>query len=126
MTTKAKEINEKLRAIMALGVESHAAGDTAAATARAAKDRRTERKWQSTNKACRATGTACEASLMLAQLVAARVQKSAMPDDVKDQRFLSFVESAAMLVDDLNFEAASIAGLRPEPVTSKSKPKRRT
>lgn len=122
MTEAIKQINARLAYVAEIAGKSHAAGDQAAANARAAKDRRTERKMQSVNKAHRATGTACEATLWLSGLVSRRMMKSKMPPDDAQARFLRFTTDASLLIDDLNYEANVIAALQPE--TSKPKSKR--
>jgi hypothetical protein len=116
------KINTTLRMVAKLGAESHAAGDAAAKQAKAAGHRRLERKMQTVNKAHRATGTACEATLWLASLVTARMAKSTMDRDVQSDRFLKFALDGVSLVDDLNFEANIVAGLQPD--LGKSKPRR--
>lgn len=115
MTDAIKQINAALSYVVDLARKSHQAGDSAAIRARAAKDRRTERKMQSVNKAHRATGTACEATLWLSGLVSKRMQGSTMPPEAAQARFLKFTTDASALLDDLNFEANVIAALQPVP-----------
>jgi hypothetical protein len=121
MTNSIQQINASLAYVANLGQKSHAAGDEAAKRARAAKDRRTERKMQTVNKAHRATGTACEASLWLSNILTKRLQASSMPPAVAQAQFLRFTTDSVALVDDLNFEANVISALQPEPTKSSGK-----
>lgn len=121
MTNPVQQINASLAYVADIGRKSHAAGDEAASRARAAKDRRTERKMQSVNKAHRATGTACEATLWLADLVTRRMKGNNGAPAVLQAQFLRFATDSVALIDDLNFEANVISALQPEPTKSGKK-----
>lgn len=121
MSNETQQINAALSYVSEIGSKSHAAGDEAAARARSAKDRRTERKFQSVNKAHRATGTACEASLFLTGLMVSRFRGSKCPAAFATQQMLRFSTEASKLIDDLNFEANVISALAPEVTKPKGK-----
>jgi len=121
MTNPVQQINASLAFVAEIGRKSHAAGDEAAARARAAKDRRTERKMQSVNKAHRATGTACEATLWLADLLTRRMKGGSGAPAVLQAQFLRFATDSVALIDDLNFEANVISALQPEPSKPRGK-----
>jgi hypothetical protein len=101
MTNPVQQINASLSYIADIGRKSHAAGDEAASRARAAKDHR-------------ATGTACEATLWLADILTRRMKGGSGAPAVLQAQFLRFATDSVSLIDDLNFEANVISALQPD------------
>ena len=107
MTTDPRQtqIHQALAKLAQTGTRHHATGDLAAKVALTAPDRRLQRNAQNVNRTCRAVGEGVNASLWLFGVVTKGVANRRAPADAALPAFARMLADAAVLVDDLEFEA---------------------
>lgn len=108
----AKEISQRAR-------QAASMGDKAARFEKVARDRRSQRRLQSLNKAARACETATEASGRLLAIVQKGMMARKISATYGQKLAHRFLSDTDLLTDDLYYEACVIGSYQPQPRAKK-------